>query len=251
VFTQIKLARPDRAFRDLVDAHNVHFSFGECLPGTLPETGHHWIPTRQPIVLNLWRPETSFRRLFTTVMNWASYGSERFNGHTYGQKDIEFSRFLDLPGRIAPTEIEIAVRGTSKDLLRSKGWRVVPATQVCGDYESYRRHIESSMAEWTVAKNAYVKGSPGWFSDRSACYLAAGRPVVTEDTGFSVVLPCGEGLLKFSTIEEADDAIRRVEGDYQRHTVAARRIAEEFFDSSRVLERLLQAVTQCIKAEVV
>jgi hypothetical protein len=267
VFTQIKLARRARAFRALVEAHDVHFSFGESLPGILPFSGQNWIPTRQPIVLDQWRPEVSFRRVFTTVMNWASYKSEKFDGLSYGQKDIEFVRFLDLPALIAPSQIEIAVRGTRKgrlpgarngrrpsDLplfLRSKGWLIVDATEVCGDFETYRRHIESSMAEWTVAKNAYVQGRSGWFSDRSACYLAAGRPAIVQDTGWGPLLPCGEGLLKFSTLEEAADAIRRVESDYKRHAAAARQIAQQFFDSSGVLGRLLEAAARRQNAEVV
>src|SRR6185436_14412376 len=116
---------------------------------------------------------------------------------TFGQKDVEFMRFLDLPKRVAPQIIEVAARGTSRRQLpdsllghlRYKGWTIVDPSQVCPDLDTYRSHIECSKAEWSVAKNGYVVGSPGWFSCRSACYLAAGRPVVVQDTGFSRVLP--------------------------------------------------------------
>ena len=117
VFTQIKLVQDQRNFRALVDAHDVHFSFGECLPGSLPQTGHKWIPTRQPIVLDQWRAQEPVRRLFTTVMNWASYKVEEMSGRTYGQKHIELARFLDLPARVAPAQLEIAGRGIFRSSL--------------------------------------------------------------------------------------------------------------------------------------
>jgi hypothetical protein len=243
VFTQIKLARGQLDFRKLVDLHDVHFSFGECLSYAVPETGHHWLPTRQPIVLSEWRP-TPHREVFTTVMNWTSYNPVTFGGQTYGQKDVEFMRFLELPSAVAPSILEIAVnsgktRRTPRHLLSHKGWRVVDPMEVCPDLDSYRQYIESSKAEWSVAKNGYVLGQSGWFSCRSACYLAAGRPVVVQDTGFGTVLPVGQGILPFATPEEAIGAIREVEANYENHTKAARAIAEAYFDSDKVLTRLV------------
>ena len=167
-----------------------------------------------------------------------------YNGQTYGQKDVEFKRFLELPSRVSPTVLEIAVnigktRRTPHALIAHKGWRVVDPDNVCSDLDSYRKHIESSRAEWSVAKNGYVLGQPGWFSCRSACYLAAGRPVVVQDTGFSSVLPVGEGILPFTNIEEAVAAIHEVESNYTRHAKTAREIAEEYFDSDKVLNKLI------------
>lgn len=248
VFTQIKLARGQTDFRAVVDAHDLHFSFGECLRTPfVPETGHHWLPTRQPIVLDEWHAERSHRGVFTTVMNWASYNPVSFAGRKYGQKDVEFMRFLDLPKQVAPTRLETAARGTGRRLLpdsllkhlQHKGWSVVDPAEVCPDVESYRDYIQNSMAEWSVAKNGYVEGCSGWFSCRSACYLAAGRPVVVQDTGFRDVLPTGVGLLAFSTLEEAAEGIREVVSDYPRHSRAAREIAEQYFDSAKVLSHLL------------
>jgi Glycosyl transferases group 1 len=129
---------------------------------------------------------------------------------------------------------------TPRDMLIHAGWRVADAVQACGDLDSYRRYIESSKAEWSVAKNAYILGQPGWFSERSACYLAAGRPVVVQDTGFPAIFPVGEGILPFRNVDEAAAAIREVEGNYARQAKAARDVAEEYFDSDKVLSRLIE-----------
>ena len=244
VFTQVKLARGQIDFRKLIDMHDVLFSFGECFSPAVPDTGHCWHPTRQPVVLSEWHPKEPHRDVFTTVMNWTSYNPIVYNGQTYGQKDTEFLRFVDLPLLVAPTTLELAVnegktRRTPRSLLAHKGWSVVDPAVVCPDFESYRRYIESSKAEWSVAKNGYVVGQAGWFSCRSACYLAAGRPVVVQDTGFRPVLPVGEGLLAFSSVEETVAAIREVEAHYQHHARAARSVAETYFDSDKVLSRLL------------
>ena len=248
VFTQVKIANGLKDFRARVDAHDVHFSFGERLCSSVPETGHIWQATRQPVVLSEWTPTDQTRDVFSTVMNWTSYKPLKYKGRSFGQKDVEFCRFLDLPGRVSPTTLEVAMSRTehaewqtaSSAELQRMDWRLVDAHVSCGDLDSYRRYIQSSKAEWSVAKNGYVEGQPGWFSDRSACYLASGRPVVVQETGFSKVLPVGEGLVAFSTIEEAAEGIRAVEADYPRHRRAARRIAEEFFDSKKVLSQLLE-----------
>jgi hypothetical protein len=178
-------------------------------------------------------------------MNWTSHNSVEFRGRTYGQKDVEFRAYLDLPRHVAPAVLELAM-GSGKNahppraLLTRKGWRLVNPVDVCPDVDGFRRYTETSKAEWGVAKNGYVQGQSGWFSERSARYLAAGRPVVIQDTGFSRVLPTGEGILPFTTIDEAAAGIRAVERDWQRHARAARALAEEFFDSAVVLSRLLE-----------
>lgn len=267
VITQIKIALGNAEFVERVEAHDTHFSFGETLSESVPATGYRWRPTRQPILLSEWRPITPGRESFTTVMNWTSYEPLLYSGQTYGQKDLEFRRFLDLPGQVAPAAMEVALsrtqylkwsgedgclpsqfgelpdnrRGsTPYDLLIHAGWRVVDAIESCGDLDSYRYYIESSKAEWSVAKNAYILGQPGWFSERSACYLAAGRPVVVQDTGFSAVLPVGEGILSFKTLQEAAAGIQEVDAHYTRHSQAARAIAEAYFDSDKVLGALIE-----------
>ena len=248
VFNQIKLSRGNEQFRRQVDAHDVHFTFGERLQRTTGATGQCWLPTRQPVVLSEWRPARPRRQVFTTVMNWMAKARPKIAAdRAYGQKDVEFLRFLELPSRVAPTVLELALntgrgRQAARELLVERGWRVVDPEALGLDFEGYRDYVESSLAEWSVAKHGYVQDRPGWFSERSACYLAAGRPVVVEDTGFGAVLPVGEGLLAFNTLEEAVAAIRAVEADYARHATAARAIAETYFDSDAVLARLLEEV---------
>ena len=253
VFTQIKLLSQER-FRDLVDCHTVCFTFGETLSASPVETSRVWHPTRQPIVLDEWRASREpHRGVFTTVMNWSSYAPAVHAGRRYGQKDVEFLKFLALPGRVAPVQVEVSGRGfqadsptlavtsgaTCYDLLVGNGFRVVDSSGTCADFKSYRRYVEDSQAEWSVAKNGYVEGRTGWFSCRSACYLAAGRPVVVQDTGFGSVIPTGEGVLAFTDLDGAVDAIQQVDANYPRHAGAARDIASTYFDSAKVLEGLL------------
>ena len=249
VFTQVKIASGNDYFRKLIEQHDVLFSFGEHHSENTPHTGHDWIPTRQPVVLDEWQPQPSRREVFTTVMNWSSYKPIEFQGKAYGQKDIEFKRFMDLPALVAPTVLELAAaqgkdQKLPRELVVHKGWKLVDPGEVCPDLDGYRDYIRSSKAEWSVAKNGYVQGQSGWFSCRSACYLAAGRPVVVQETGFSKVLPVGEGLLAFTTLEEAREGIRQVEADYDRHSRAARAIAEDCFDSDHVLTQLVERATE-------
>ena len=252
VFTQVKLARGQQYLRDILDQHDVLFTFGEALsmePAETPVTGDHWIPTRQPIILSEWSVGTKHRNVFTTVMNWSSYNPVEHEGRAYGQKDVEFRRFFKLPGHVAPTVLELAAKSGRKtklprDQLQHLGWHLADPDVVCPDLDSYRNYLQSSKAEWSVAKGGYVLGQSGWFSCRSACYLAAGRPVVVQDTGFSKVLPCGEGILPFTNMDEAIAGIQSVESDYDRHSRAARQIAEEWFDARKVLTRFIDDAMQ-------
>jgi hypothetical protein len=244
VFTQIRVARGDPFIRGCVNAHDVHFSFGETLTDPVPQTGYRWIPTRQPVLLSEWSGTATAREAFTTVMNWTSYDDVEWQGRTYGQKNIEFCRFLDLPAVVAPAQLELALAPgktvkSPYQLLRQRGWRVVDPDKACGNLDNYRGYLRSSKAEWSVAKEAYAAARSGWFSERSACYLAAGRPVVVQDTGFDAVLPVGEGIVSFSTLADAAAGIRTVEAEYDAHSRAALQIAEDYFDSSKVLERLV------------
>jgi hypothetical protein len=271
VFTQVKLQlnKGQKKFQKRVAAHDVFFSFGESFSDQIPETIYQWHPTRQPIVLSEWRVSPPQRPVFTTVMSWASYKPLRFQGKSYAQKDVEFKQFIDLPKEIEKDMMEVAIGSTRHtnwethklelpdiaanfirqhpewtvpELLRHTGWQVDDAYTVCADMDSYRSYIESSKAEWSIAKNGYVAGQSGWFSCRSACYLAAGKPVVVQDTGFTKVLPTGEGILPFRTKEEAIEAIHEVQRNYATHANAARLIAEEYFDSSRVLTHLIEEI---------
>lgn len=244
-FVQLRLQRGEARERERVSAHDVHFSFGERMPGTLPDGGVRWLPTRQPILLSAWRTEEAPRPVYTTVMNWSSYQVERWRGRRYGQKNVEFLRCVSLPRRLPGVRFEIACahgpgRVAPLTLLERNGWQVVDPTTACPDLDGYRRYVQRSRAEWSVAKNAYVRGRTAWFSERSACYLAAGRPVVVQDTGFSEVLSVGLGIVPFTTPAEAVEAVRSVEADYARHAHAAHEIAREYFASGVVLRSLLE-----------
>jgi hypothetical protein len=255
VFTQIKAFQSAR-MRARLNAHDVHFSFGECLPQAgVPVTPYCWIPTRTPIQLEEWPNSRQHRDVYTTVMSWTSYHPLRYNGCSYGQKDVEFRRFIEVP-RNAAVMLEVATHafvrrrweihpgeGRAEDpvsLLKRNGWRLVDSLKRAKNLDSYRDYISGSKAEWSVAKHGYVAGRPGWFSCRSACYLAAGRPVIVQDTGFRSVIPAGEGVLAFRTMAEAVDGIRRVESDYARHSRAAREIAAEYFRAESIVAKLVE-----------
>lgn len=213
----------------------------------VPTCGLTWIPTPQPIVLALWpfATQTPCEPL-TTVGNWRSYGSITHDGVFYGQKAHTLRQYVTLPRRTSErVAIAMAIdAGETKDLalLADYGWQLLDPRRVAGDPSSYQRFIQRSKAELGFAKSGYIVSQCGWFSDRSLCYLASGRPVIATDTGFSRFLPTGEGLLPFSTEDELLSRIDRLNADYPRHSRAARRIAEEHFDSQKVLGRLLERV---------
>jgi len=255
-FTQLRLRIPRRqvSFKRRLETHDSFFTFGETLAGTPAVRDLAWQPTRQPISLAEWRPQAR-RDVFTTVMSWTSFKPLRHGDVVYAQKDVEMARFVHLPSLVGATRLEIALgptlhvnwesdggksRRASGELLGSAGWRIADAGSVCAGLDGYRRYISTSKAEWSVSKNGYVVGRPGWFGCLSACYLAAGRPVVVQDTGFADVLPVGRGILTFSTPEEAAAGIREVNGAYAKHAAAAREIAEEYFDARKVLAALVE-----------
>jgi hypothetical protein len=233
----------DWARRQLA-AHCAHFTFGE-LVGTagsvVPTVGFRWFPTRQPVALELWPVRTPGDR-YTTVTTWRNDTKHRvWRGDTYyWTKDREFLAFVDLP-RHTSAALELAIDGMPEEaiLLQGRGWHLVGRPELAVDVTSYRDYILASRGEFTVARDQFVRPRTGWFSDRSACYLAAGRPVVTQDTGFGEVLPTGRGLFAFSTVEEAASALAEVEADPGGHAAAARAIAEEYFSADKVLASLL------------
>jgi hypothetical protein len=207
----------------------------------VPTDGIDWLPTVPPVVPELWpTSEVAPDAPFTTVASWSSYGCVTHGGETYGQKDQEILRLVDLPG-LTRQRLEIALSGPDqpRERLRAAGWSVRDGEEVSGDVGAYQAYVTRSRGEFSAAKHAYVKTRSGWFSDRSVCYLAAGLPVVLQDTGFSDWLPTGRGVLAFSTIDEAADCLARVNADYAMHRKAAREIAEQFFDYRVVLPRLL------------
>jgi hypothetical protein len=257
MFTQIQSASQaaftpgQTGMRELVNGHTHHFTFGENIGAAdcrIPACGVTWRPTRQPICLGDWSvtPLPAARdAAYTTLMNWTAGPPLLYEGETWGQKDVECCRFFGLPREIPEVPLAVVVSQTSGApfpvaFARRNGWRVLDPAVSAPDWPAYRAFIQQSRGEFSVAKETYVKGRTGWFSCRSACYLASGRPVITQDTGWSRYLPAGRGLLAFRDVDEAADALRRVEADQTGHARAARALAEEFFDSNRVLSDLLR-----------
>lgn len=203
-----------------------------------------WRLTRAPVLADVWAGDAPAGDAFTTIGNWRQSGAGRLNGEVYRwSKHFEFKKVLDLPSRTG-LAFELAlgpksVQERDRVLLARKGWRVRDALAISTDPEIYRRYVQQSRGEFTVAKDQNVRLRSGWFSERSATYLAAGRPVVTQDTGFDAVLPTGEGLFAFRTIDDAEAALEAVNADYARHCRAARDVAQTFFNYDVVLPRLL------------
>jgi hypothetical protein len=240
-FTQAAhLADPDVAER--ARAHTAFFTFAENVGSgaELPDDGLPWKPTRQPVVLDLWPPRPApGDGAYTTVMLWDSYPAAAGNGTRLGLKSDSFEPYVDLPGRVRAT-LELALGGAApRAELAENGWRLRDPRGPSMSLETYQGYIGGSRGEFSVAKHGYVTTNSGWFSERSANYLASGRPVVAQDTGFSDVLPVGEGLLAFHTPDEAVACLEEVEGDHERHSRAARALVEEHFDSQKVLAKLL------------
>ena len=178
------------------------------------------------------------------MLNWTAFKEFEFMGRKWGQKNIEFLRFLDVPRQASNVAFSVAVGQTTgdpfpADLAQRDGWHVLNAQTVAADVDSYQRFILESRAEFSIAKQTYVQARTGWFSCRSACYLASGRPVVTQDTGWSGFIPSGCGLFAFSDTESALAAIRQIESDPEKHARAARQVAEDAFDSNKVLASML------------
>lgn len=211
----------------------------------VPTCGRRWIPAPPPVVLEQWPAAEPLRAPWTTVASWRGYGPVVHDGVHHGQKAHSWRSLLALPGQV-PVEVLPALGidgGEQKDIaaLHEHGWRWVDPLMVTGTAHDYRSFVRASGGELGVAKSGYVVSRCGWFSDRSACYLASGRPVAAQETGWSEHLPSGAGLLKFSTVEEAAEAVCLVAADEAAHSRAARAVAEEHLDSDRVLGRILQA----------
>jgi hypothetical protein len=231
--------------------HDYYFTIGENIGRpecSIPTGGIPWVPTRQPVTLGDWPVSTGAEPgRFTTIANWRGpYGPIEYGGRTFGLKVHEFRKVLPLPAR-ARQRFELALSihpAESKDLhaLREHGWDVVDPGPASADPESFRSYVQRSGSEFSVAQGVYVDTASGWFSDRTARYLASGKPALVQDTGFGRALPVGEGLVPFRTLDDAVAGAERIARDYAGHCEAARAIAEEHFTSDRVLGEMLARV---------
>lgn len=247
-FTQVRLADGERQLQRTVAHCERLFTIAQRLDRpdcTVPVNGVSWIKTLSPVWLAGWPVADNGATDFTLILQWESYtkahryGRIVHNGVHYGQKDKEFATYLDLPSLTGRT-FRMALTGGPQEKLRERGWEVVQGWQATQTASSYRDFICRSGAELGVAKHGYVISRGGWFSDRSACYLASGKPVLLQDTGLHDWLPTGDGVLMFSNADEARAGIEAIWADFPRHRRAARRLAEEYFATDRVLPPLLE-----------
>jgi hypothetical protein len=247
---QVAVAQGDPAKISMLNAHDTLFTFGENLGApdcTVPVGDYTWLPTRQPVDLDLWEGASAGQgSAYTTITTWQNRGK----GLAYGgvkyhwTKGREFRKFIDLP-RHREVPFELAVQTSNprsnsvKELICGHGWRYVDALYISNTLESYRTYIAQSRAEFTVARDQYVRPRTGWFSDRSACYLAAARPVITQETGFSKYLPTGRGLFAFNAMDDILSAVDAIESDYEGNCRAAKEIAVDYFAAEKVVGSLM------------
>ena len=246
LFTQIRHLS-DAASRKLAAEHTGFFTFGEDL--TLsgrgqPDDGFRWQATRQPVVLEQWpfEPGPPAGKI-TTVMQWDSYPAVEYGGKRFGMKSESFAPYSQLP-LYTGEQLELALGSVTapREQLQAQGWSINDPLVVTRDPWTYQSYLQHSKAEFSVAKHGYVEAATGWFSERSACYLASGRPVVVQDTGFGDRFGEASGVFPFSTPEQALEGIRRACSDYRKQCAAARQAAQEFFDSRKVLKQLLDRI---------
>ncbi len=246
---QIKIDKGVRSTVSYLGRHHALFTFGENV-GTksfpVPTHGFKWLPTRQPVVTDLWKTNRSPSRaaVFTSVANWSTSGLKdiTWRGEKYlWSKSREFLRFISAPKESGET-FELATNindAKTRANFERRGWRLSSPLQMSVDYWLYRDYIRRSKGEFTVAKDQYVRLNTGWFSDRSVCYLAAGRPVIIQETGFTKIYGGKAGLLSFRSLGEIVDAVKMINADYAKHSRAARALAREFFEAKKVLKSIL------------
>lgn len=237
----------ERGLENIFGAPDFFFTVGLNVGSdrcALPTLDRSWTPLTSPIVIDWWTAPGEPGDRFTTVSGWrgGGYHGVWFDGRWLACKPEEFRKFVGLPA-LVPSPLELALEiepdDPDRELLCEQGWRLADPRAVAATADSYRSYVASSAGEFSVCKAAYAGTHSGWFSDRSACYLAAGRPVVTQATGFEDVLPTGHGLFAVRDADQAAQAIRAIVSDYAAHSRGARSIAREYFDSDRVLSQML------------
>ena len=247
---QIKVDKGEASTIEYLKAHRALFTFGEDIGSSrfpVPLHGIRWLPTRQPVVTDLWHtpaPPPS-GAVFTSVANWNTSGKKdiEWRGEKYlWSKSLEFLKFIEAP-RVAGEDFELATTindAALRERFSANGWRFTSPDQMSIDYDSYRDYLRGSKGEFTVAKDQYVRLNTGWFSDRTACYLASGRPAITQETGFTNHYGQQKGLFSFRTLEEIGEAVREINADYAAHCRAASEVARDYFEAEKVLREMLE-----------
>jgi hypothetical protein len=255
MFTQVTLfdeinGRKGTTIKKMTETHNYLFTFGENVghaDSLVPTFNLKWLKTRQPVCLDYWSNKSSETKFgFSSIMNWSGRQKLQFNNQEWGQKDVEFLKYLTIPQKFPGVKFDVVINPPlnhdslfSLENLQQNGWNIFsPAREVSSSFK-YAEFIKTSLAEFGIAKETYVKSVCGWFSGRSACYLAAGRPVIAQETGWSKFIPQGNGLFAFKDMDSAISSIEAVQQNWQKHSDAAVDIARNYFDSNLVLSDMI------------
>lgn len=247
---QIKVDKGETATLDYLQKHRALFTFGENIGAPefpVPLHDIRWLPTRQPVVTDLWKTDVPppAGAVFTTVANWNTTGRKDIewrNDKYLWSKSLEFLKFIEAPAR-SGEEFELATtihEPATRELFQKNRWRFTSPEAMSVDYNGYLCYLQNSKGEFTAAKDQYVRLNTGWFSDRTACYLAAGRPAITQETGFTKHFGGRRGLFAFRSLDEIAEAVREINADYAAHSRAASEIAHEYFEAEKVLASLLE-----------
>ena len=242
-FTQMRIANGDKGIMSAIARCERRFTVGQRVGApdcAIPPDGGPWLKTLPPVSLPDWPMAGEEATHFTSIIRWQGFRDASYNGANYGQRDKEFPKFIDLP-KLTRQKVCIALLGTKPETLTQHGWEVAPGEIISQTPGSYRSFIQESRAEFSVPKHGYVETRSGWFSDRSVCYLASGRPVLIEDVGLKDWLPVGQGLVTFEDLSGAVAGIEKINADYEAHRRAARQLAEEHFAAEKVLPAFLAA----------
>ena len=248
---QIRVDKGESKPLDYLSKHHALFTFGENIGHGSPIPTHQfqWLPTRQPVVTDFWRMDAPPPQgaIFTSVANWNTGGLKdiEWRGEKYlWSKSLEFLKFIEAPGR-AGEAFELATNikdEPTRERFLQNSWRLSDPQEMSIHHDLYRRYLQESKGEFTVAKDQYVRLETGWFSDRTACYLASGRPAITQETGFTRLYGGDKGLFAFTTLDEIAEAVRAINADYTSHCRAAYEIAAEYFEATKVLASLLDRI---------
>lgn len=254
MFTQMQYSLQESATKEskdwtavqILESHTHLFTFGKNIGAEncrIPLLNFKWIPTHQPVCLEFWQGGlTKAKKAFTSVMNWSDRKKFLYGNEEWGQKDVEFEKIKKAPTLLPSVNFEVVMNKPISDSLSELGmlgWSIREPWQTVASPDDYKSFIFGSAAEFSVAKETYVKSNSGWFSCRSACYLAAGKPVITQDTQWSKYLPTGAGLFAFSDLHSAVDSVNMVNSSLEYHSRKAKEIAHEYFDSNIVLTKML------------